>query len=503
LELKKALHNIEYKIIVGDEKINFDSLEIDTRKDLENTLFICLKGQNHDTHKNIDEVLKNGVNVIVLEEGNENYNDSVLIENYKNNGVAIIAVKNTRSFMALVSKNFYGFNNGDFKLIGVTGTNGKTTITHFINSILLQNKQNTGVIGTIGNRINNVEMDIEIVTSTTPDPMQLHEIFSEMKKENVKNVVMEATSHALALNKLDGIDFEIGIFSNLTQDHLDFHGSMENYLDEKLKLFRKSEIGIVNIDDEHAENFIKACKGKAVTYGIDNDCDFRAENIKYMADKTAFDVKIDGNIENFSLHMQGKFMVYNVLASIVACIYKGLSVSDIKKAVAKLSVVPGRFEDIKNNLGIKVIVDYSHTPDSLKNILEAVRDFTKGKVIAVGGCGGDRDPLKRPIMGQMLYDFSDVAVFTTDNPRSEVPDHIVIEMVQGLKIKKEDNKICKLSVNRRDAIKMAIDFAEEGDTVVIAGKGHEDYQELNNKVKIFFDDRIEADNYMKESEDKY
>ncbi len=469
------------------QDLDIESIKINTKADLKNSIFICIKGLNHDTHNDIQEIIEKNAAVIVCD---KNFDASNFDFNF-------VKVENTRYAMSVISANFCQNIHKKLKLVGVTGTNGKTSIVHLINNILLMNGKNVGTIGTLGNLINNEVLDISFATSTTPDPIELHEIFSEMHNSKAEYVVMETTSHAFALNKLDNLDFEIGIFTNLTQDHLDFHKTFENYLEAKQKLFDRSKIAVVNIDDSYSNKIIERCKNKLFTYGIKNECDFKAENISYLPNGIEYDLKIDSKTERFFVPIPGEFSVYNSLAAIASCLLLGLNVNEVKEALKKLSGVPGRMQLVENKFGFNVVVDYAHTPDSLINILKSAREFTKGKLITVAGCGGDRDSSKRPIMGKAVFDYSDICIYTSDNPRSEEPDHILIQMVQTLPIEKDMKKICRIIADRREAIKTAIELAKEGDTVILAGKGHEDYQELKNKIKIFFDDTIEAKNALK------
>lgn len=499
MNLSDLLKGFTYELTKNTDP-DIRSLQIDNRKDVKDSLFICIRGVSYDSHNLVGDVISKGAAAIVCEWDFDAAPYSI----------PFVKVHNTRSAMAHLSAAFYGDPGNSMELIGITGTNGKTSIAHFIHEILNENNRLSGLIGTTGNLAGYRKLDLKILTSTTPDPIELHQIFKGMKQAGCSDVVMEATSHALGLSKLESLMFKVGVFSNLTQDHLDYHKTMEDYLEAKLKLFDKSEVGIINIDSSVSDKVIARCKGKVKTYGIDRQCDYKAENIIYDFQSVQYDLIIEERKEHIYIPIPGKFTVYNSLAALGACLELGLTIEEIKKALKHLEGVPGRMQMIKNNMGINVIVDYSHTPDGLKNIMQSVRFFTKGRLITVAGCGGNRDRLKRPVMGKMVYDMSDVGIFTSDNPRNEDADHIIFEMVQAIAsdmllesdIAKRDSKKFKIVVNRREAIECAIGMAREGDSVIIAGKGHEDYQEVRNKVKLYFDDAVEAGNIIKELENE-
>lgn len=499
MNLSDLLKGFTYEL-TKDTDPDIRSLQIDNRKDLKNSLFICIRGVSFDSHSLVEDVISKGAAAILCE---WDFDTSPY-------SVPFIKVHNTRSAMAYLSAAFYGNPAESVELVGITGTNGKTSIAHFIHEILNENNRLTGLIGTTGNLAGYRKLDLKILTSTTPDPIELHQIFKGMKQAGCTEVIMETTSHSLGLSKLDGLKFKVGVFSNLTQDHLDYHKTMEDYLEAKLKLFDKSETGIINIDSSVSDKVAARCTGKVKTYGIDRQCDYKAENIIYDFQSVQYDLIMEGKKEHIYIPIPGRFTVYNSLAALAACLELGLTVQQVKDALMNLRGVPGRMQMIRNNLGINVIIDYSHTPDGLKNIMESVRYFTKGRLITVAGCGGNRDRLKRPVMGKMVYDMSDVGIFTSDNPRDEDPDHIIFEMVQSIAsdmlleqdIAKRDSKKFKIVVNRREAIEYAVRMARKGDSVIIAGKGHEDYQEVKGKVKLYFDDAVEADNIIKELENE-
>lgn len=473
--LKELIKNLKYIKLIGNENIEISNLTIDSRKVKKGSMYGAIKGFNVDGHKFIKNCIENGASLIVCED----LEDFCIDDN-----VAILQVENTRKALAIIAKNFYNNPTKNINLIGVTGTNGKTSTTYFLEQILLEYKKTVGIIGTIEIRENGKKMEFDFSTSTTPDTIELNELFSAMVSDNIDNIVMEVSSHALELHKVEGCNFNIGIFTNLTQDHLDMHKSMENYLNAKSKLFSMCKIGIINIDDKYAQDIIKNASCKVFTYSIEKESDLQAINIQYFMDRVAFDVKINDKIENFILNIPGRFSVYNALSVIGACLMQNIPIDIIKEGIKNIKGVPGRIQTIPNNKGFNVIVDYAHTPDGLDNIIKAVREFTKGRVITIFGCGGDRDRKKRPIMGEISANLSDYTIITSDNPRSEVPEAIIDEIETG--IKPITNNYEKIT-GRRDAIYRGVSIAKANDSIIIAGKGHEDYEIFADKT-IHFDD---------------
>ena len=473
--LKDLIKNLKYITLTGNENVQIDSLTIDSRKVGKNTMYCAIKGFNVDGHKFIKNAIDSGASLILCED----------IENIeKNDNIAILQVENTRKALAIIAKNFYNNPTENINLIGVTGTNGKTSTTYFLEQVMIEHKKTVGVIGTIETRENGKKIDFEFATSTTPDTIELNELFKTMANDKIENIVMEVSSHALELYKVEGLKFNIGIFTNLTQDHLDMHKSMENYLKAKSKLFNMCNIGIINIDDEYADELIKNATCKIFTYSIEKESDLQAININYFMDKVTFDVKINDKLESFVLNIPGRFSVYNALGVIGASIMQNIPIDVIKEGIKNIKGVPGRIQTVPNNKGFNVIVDYAHTPDGLDNIIKAVREFTKGRVITIFGCGGDRDRKKRSIMGEISARLSDYTIITSDNPRSEVPEAIIDEIETGvLPITSNYEKI----TSRKEAIYKGVRMAKENDSVIIAGKGHENYEIFADRT-IHFDD---------------
>ncbi|MBO8159317.1 UDP-N-acetylmuramoyl-L-alanyl-D-glutamate--2,6-diaminopimelate ligase [Thermosyntropha sp.] len=484
--LKDLLDGIEYRIISGNIDKEIKGVHYDSRQVKPDSLFICVKGFKTDGHNYIDQALANGAVAILAE--NEKKVDK---------DVTYIITSNTREAMAKIASNFYKKPSAFMRVIGVTGTNGKTTTTHLIQSILQEASHKTGILGTLYARIDDYEKELG---HTTPEALEIEEFVDLCREKKADYVVMEVSSHALDLFRVKEIDYNVAVFTNLTQDHLDYHKNMEDYKNAKLKLFsmipnRKENFAIINNDDRYASDFIKAANVQVVTYAVENEADVKAYNLNITAEGTSFMVKYE-NID-FEINMQliGLFSVYNALAAIAFALKEGISPEIIKSALAKNSGVAGRFEQVKCGQDFTVIVDYAHTHDGLENILKTARELTKKRLITVFGCGGDRDRTKRPLMGEVAARYSDFCVVTSDNPRSEDPKAIIDDIIPGLL--KVENSRYAVVVDRREAIRHAIYMAKPGDIVIIAGKGHETYQLIKDKV-LEFDDRKVAAEFLKE-----
>lgn len=483
MRLKDLLRDIEALESYGDMDIDILGLTYDSRRVKKNTLFICITGFKTDGHKFVQNAIENGASVIVIEKDIENIGE--LIDKHK---VSVIKVKDSRADMAKLAANFYSHPSTGFKVVGITGTNGKTSTTYLISSILKANNKKTSLIGTLKSQIIDTEYK---VANTTPESVELQFLFNEMLKKKVDVCSMEVSSHSLDLKRVDGIDFNIGVFTNLTADHLDFHKDMESYKNAKMKLFYKTkDINIINIDDKYGKEIydeIKKLDKTVLSYGLDSNSDIYAEDIEMHPTNSTFRLvtpKFSGTIE---VEMTGLFSIYNILAAVSVCYSMGYSYEEILKGTKALEPIQGRFEVVNNDKGIGVIVDYAHTPDALKNVLKTINEFTKGKVIVVFGCGGDRDAGKRPIMAQVAYDLSDYAIITNDNPRSEDPKKIVDDIIKGLG--PNENKY-DIKIDRREAIKVAIEKAQRDDVILIAGKGHEAYQIIGDNVFDFDDKEV-------------
>ncbi len=474
MKLAELIKNINHTVICGSTDIDITSLTIDSRKAEAGALFVCIYGIHTDGHSYIPSAFEKGCRAVICERDAETLPE----------GITAIRVENSREALSEIARVFYNDPSKKFNLIGVTGTNGKTSTTYFMENILNTLDKKTGVIGTAEIRINGEKVPVHLATSTTPDTIELNSLFSLMADNQVSDVVMEVSSHSLELKKVEGLDFDVAIFTNLTQDHLDFHGTMESYAQAKTKLFKMSKHGIINIDDSWSDTMIRSADCPVLTFGIENKADVRATNIEYFMDKSTFEVELKGKTYGFELHVPGKFSIYNALGVIAASLVLNIPVEKIQEGINSIKGVPGRIQNVPNNKGFNVIVDYAHTPDGIENILKAVREFTKGRIITVYGCGGDRDRAKRPIMGRLAAQLGDYSVITSDNPRSEEPMDILKEIEVGVKPITSEYKMI---VDRREAIFYAVKIAKPGDSVVIAGKGHEDYEIFKDKT-IHFDD---------------
>ena len=473
MNLETLLSGVPHRIIQGSIDTAISSIVIDSRKVEPGALFICLRGLAVDGHNFIEAAIAKGAAAIMVEDATGSFPPNI----------AVIQVENTRQSMAYVAANYHGNPAAKLRLIGVTGTNGKTTTTYLIEEILRKLGRKTGLIGTVGIRVGDSLLDIPFATSTTPDPLELHAIFAQMAALGVQDVVMEVTSHALALFKMEGLTFDIGVFTNLTQDHLDFHGTMENYALAKAQLFVQSKFAVVNADDEYTPLMLQQHGSDPfLTYSLDACSNLQAVNVKYLQQGSTFELR---GVE-YSLPITGKFNIYNILAAIgvAETLLPNGDQDAIRHAVAEISGVPGRIQAVPNQLGAHILVDYAHSPDGLTNIISSVREFTTGRVITLFGCGGDRDKTKRPIMGRIAATLSDYCILTSDNPRTEDPFAIIAQTEAGVKETATPYQICE---NRRDAIFAGVKMLNPGDALIIAGKGHEDYQEVGT-VKYPFSD---------------
>lgn len=475
MKLAELLNDIDYKIVSGTGDVDISSVAYDSRKVTEGGLFVCITGFNTDGHIYALSAIDNGAKAIAAEREIRGIPEDI----------TVIIISNTRKALALISAAFYNRPSDKMNVIGITGTNGKTTTTYLIKTILDSIGHQTGVIGTIGNMIGSKMLHAD---RTTPESLELQELFSEMLDAGVNDAVMEVSSHSLALDRVAGVHYSTAVFTNLTQDHLDYHKTMENYMKAKGILFTMSDKAVINIDDPAGKYMMSVSKGRILTTGIDNNADLRAENISITAEGVSYTLDYEGSQYPVKLNIPGRFSIYNSLGAIGACLLNGAKMDEIINGLAMNKGVPGRFQSVPNDKGITVIVDYAHTPDGLENILETAHEFAKKRIITVFGCGGDRDRTKRPIMAETVGRLSDFAIITSDNPRTEEPARILDDAEVGiLNTKCPYHKI----EDRHTAIVEAITMAEKGDVVIIAGKGHEDYQIFADKT-IHFDDVEEA-----------
>ena len=480
MKLKEMLIGLEGLKVKGDLDIDIKGLEKNSKEVKEGYLFVAIKGFSVDGHIYIEDAIKSGAVAVIIQEGCD-------LKSFKvPEGITIVMAKDTREALAIASSNFYGNPSSKFKLIGVTGTKGKTTTTIMIKQILEKAGKKGGLIGTIATYINGKK--IKDSDRTTPESLELQQTFHRMVEEGIEIVVMEVSSQSLKLHRVEGCEFDIVLFTNFSEDHIspNEHPDMEDYFKSKLKLFEMCKTGIVNTDNIQGAKIPKLFPNNNITtYGIDNYANVLAKDITITNSYVDFRVKITDRNERVKTSIPGRFSVYNSLASICVAQKFGISPEVIKEALETVRV-PGRSELVDNKLEIPIMIDYAHSPESLENILQAVKSYTRGKVINVFGCGGDRDSGKRPIMGEISGKIADYTFITSDNPRTEDPQKIVEQIEEGIKKTKGKYSVV---VDRTEAIKQAIKMATKRDIILLAGKGHETYQEING-VKHSYDERI-------------
>ncbi len=438
--------------------------------------FVCIKGYHTDGHIYAMDAAFKGASVIICE------------EDIDIKAVPVVKTENSRKLLSKMSANFYGTENQVFHLYGITGTNGKTTITYMLKSIIETGNGSCGMIGTIGYHIGSKEYE---APNTTPESSDLQKMFSEMKIDGIENCVMEVSSHALALGKVDDIRFEASVFTNLTMDHMDFHKDAENYYQAKRELFMLTTGGcIINLDDDYGKRLfdeLKQIEKDVVGYSLkDRKADYFGEILDTTERGSLVQItEKSDRVEVLKLNTPGIFTIYNGLAALSCARWAGYSFDRIQKGLETLKGVPGRFELVDNDKGIIAIVDYAHTPDALEKVLRTANDFKKGRLICIFGCGGDRDKKKRSLMGNAAGTYSDYCIITSDNPRTESQESISADIEAGIY---ETGCNYEIVENRYDAIRKAVSIYKKGDIILIAGKGHETYQIIGSE-KYHFDDR--------------
>lgn len=461
--------------------IDITSIAYDSRKVIKGGLFVCIKGYETDGHKYARTAVDNGAVLIVAE-------DKIDVD------VPVVYVENSRRAIAEIACTFYNNPSQKLSLVGITGTNGKTTITYLVKSILETAGKRVGVIGTNQNIIGDKVLLTKSTTPTTPNALELQQLFTEMVHYGAEYVVMEVSSHALELDRVYGCEFDVGVFTNLTQDHLDFHGTMENYLNAKAKLFGLSKKGVVNYDDEGGKTI--ANRGECadiIKAGLGDGCDLTASDIEISARGSKFNMTYKGKTYPVTVAIPGKFSVYNAICAAGCGLQLGIDIDTVIAGLRVATGVLGRVEVVPTDTDYTVIIDYAHTPDGLMNIINCVKGFAKGRVITLFGCGGDRDNTKRSIMGEIAGTLSDFSIITSDNPRTEKPESIIEEIEAGMKKTAGDYITI---TDRRTAIGYALDNAKADDVIILAGKGQETYQ-IICKEKFDFDERIEVYKHLK------
>ena len=472
--LKDLIQDIPDIHIEGNPDVAINAIHYDSRLVKKGNLFTAIKGYVTDGHHYINQAVENGAAAIIHQDPWE------MIP-----GVTFVQVPSTRKALAKMASRFYENPQIDIKLIGITGTNGKTTIAHMLWSICQQAMPPAGMIGTIENRIGN---NIQSASHTTPESLDLAEIFDRMRHDRVQIASMEVSSHALVLERVCELNFAVAVFTNLSHEHLDFHHTIEEYRDAKAILFKNlspQAIAILNIDDPVGDYYRSITPAKSWTYSLKNqDADFYGSDVHCDWDGTRLLVRTPTGEMRFETPLAGSFNASNLLAAVGAGLASEIPLDDIQEGLASMKSVPGRFERIRVDAPFAIIVDYAHTPDALDNCLKTARTLPGKRLISVFGCGGDRDRKKRPLMGKIAQDHSDLIVITSDNPRTEDPKKIIEDVTAGL----DGSKPFIVEVDRRKAIQRAVAEAKSGDVVVVAGKGHETYQIIQDR-KEPFDDR--------------
>jgi len=490
MRLAKLLKNIGAQYAGND--FNVTGISCNSKKVLDNFVFVAVKGVNHDGNNFIEEAVKNGAKAIIAESlGRCAFSSTMLEFGKSEKKIPFIIVKDARQSLAKLAAEFYGNPSQKIKVIGITGTNGKTTTSYLIEALIRESAKTPAVIGTINYRFKD-----KIISSnnTTPGPIELESMLAEMLREGVDYAVMEVSSHALDQDRTKGVEFHSAVFTNLTQDHLDYHKTIEDYFLAKTRLFKDlpaKSFAVINLDDKYSERLRDLTSTEVVSYGIRQAADVTAKNIKFDVSHTEFVLKSTNKEINLRTRLIGIHNVYNILACAAFGIREGFDLAVIKSAIEKFDSVPGRLEKIKFAGDFSVFVDYAHTDDALCNVISTLRQVANKRIIVVFGCGGERDKTKRPKMGQVVSELADYFIITNDNPRSEDPFDIVSDIKAGIK---RDN-YCVIQ-DRAEAINKSLSLAQKGDIVLIAGKGHEKYQILKNKV-LDFDDREVVRNSLK------
>ena len=482
MKLQELLKGIEVIECTASPELEISGVSFDSRQVQTGGLFVAVPGFAADGHKFIPAAVKNGAAAVICEKKPQ-------ID------VPYVLTGNARHALAMAAANWYGHPADSMTMIGVTGTNGKTTVTYLLKTVLEKTLgAKVGLIGTIQNMIGDKVLDTE---RTTPESIELQKLFAEMRDAGCTHVVMEVSSHALALSRVDGVHFRVGVFTNLTEDHLDFHKTMLDYCDAKAKLFQRCDVGVMNLDDLYCDRIRRQASCRILTYSTkDNAADLVAKNIRLKSDRVETDVVTGNEISRAELRIPGAFSVYNALAVIGTGLALGLSLSEVTAALRQAHGVKGRMEVVPTpGKDYTVLIDYSHTPDSLENALKTARGFCKGRVIAVFGCGGDRDPFKRPVMGEIGGRLADLCVVTSDNPRTEDPNAIIAQIAEGMKDAKNKPVVIE---NRVEAIGWALDHARENDIILLCGKGHETYQEVGHEKRHMDEREIVAEHLERE-----
>ena len=479
MKLRELLQGLPVLEATVDPELNIEKVAYDSRRVTPGGLFVAISGFASDGNRFIPMAMEKGAAAVVTAKkpvGNVPY----------------VLVPSDRLALAVIGCNFYGWPAKEMTLIGVTGTNGKTSTTLLLKQVLerIENCK-AGLIGTMENRIGDLVIPTE---RTTPESFELQGLFAQMRDAGCKYAIMEVSSHAIALDRVGGVHFNVAAFTNLTEDHLDFHKTMEHYCDTKAEIFARCDAAVANRDDEWFDRVTAKAACPVVTTSAKGEAAVTASNVELMSDGIRFNACADGARIPVSVPIPGRFTVYNVLTVLGIVKALGLDLTAAAQALYEVQGVRGRIEVVPTpGKEFTVLIDYAHTPDGLENVLRSVRDFCKGRLISVFGCGGDRDPLKRPVMGRIGVELSDIAIITSDNPRTEDPNAIIQDILKGVD---PAMGTCEIIENRRKAIEYAMDIAKKDDIIILAGKGHETYQEIQG-VKHHLDEREEVAAYLR------
>ena len=480
MKLKDLLKGIAVLECTADPELEIQNVHYDSRKVTEGSLFMAISGFASDGNRFIPMAMQKGAVAVVTAKKPEA-------------DVPYVLVESDRLALAMLGCNFYGHPAKSMTMIGVTGTNGKTSTTLLLKQVL--EKTVGAKVGLVGTMANMVGEEIIPTERTTPESYDLQALFARMRDAGCSHVVMEVSSHAVTLERIGGTHFDIAAFTNLTEDHLDFHKTMDAYCDAKAELFRRCDKAVVNRDDSYAGRILAAAACPVLTTSVAADADLRAENLELLSEGITFDACWGENRESVHLPIPGKFTVYNALTVLGIAKQLGIDLGAAAQALKIAEGVKGRVEVVPTpGKPYSVLIDYAHTPDGLENVLSSVKDFCKGRLISVFGCGGDRDPIKRPIMGRIGVELSDLAIITSDNPRTENPMAIIEDILKGVNSELGEYIVME---DRRAAIRYAMDIAKKDDIIVLAGKGHETYQEINGH-KYHLDEREEVADHLAE-----
>lgn len=489
MNIKNLLKTMDYINYIGEDDVEIKGITYDSRKVKKNDLFVAIKGFTDDGHRFMGDALKNGASALIC----ENIPDKV-----KGQGNFIL-VKSPREAMAKAANIIFGSPSEKINITGVTGTNGKTSTTYLLNGIYEYLGDKSGVIGTMGVLIDGKKIKVH---NTTPESADIHRYLSMMAKKNIPNCILEVSSHALELNRIDHVNIDVGIFTNLTRDHLDFHKSMENYYQAKKKLFYLTRVNnIINVDDPYGERLYREliAEGiKAISVGVKNDADIKAYNLKTSMKGTTFDLDVFGEKRKAHVNTPGTFSVLNSLGALGAAYALNIDLDSIIQALEDIKGVTGRFEILPNKLDATIILDFAHTPDGLQKVMETINEFAEGRKIVMFGAGGERDSSRRAPMGEIAGKYCDLSILTSDNPRFEDPYEICMEIAQGVKKYKGQYKII---IERDQAIYYAIDKSKSKDVILLAGKSTEPFQDMGTE-KIPYDEALIAKKAIRDVEIK-